>query len=85
MVRRYALRDDQWERIKAMLPSTDEWVRKTIVCSWIQCSTVTVRAYLGGTFPKVLTGTVEDFKKALTKQHMANKLEVMAINVPKKF
>jgi len=38
-----------------------------------------------GTFPKILTGTVEDFKKALAKQHMANKLEVMSIHVPKKF
>ncbi len=29
MVRRYALRDDQWERIKASLPGTAEWVGVT--------------------------------------------------------
>ena len=29
MVRRYALRDDQWERIKAMLPGSADWVGVT--------------------------------------------------------
>jgi transposase len=29
MVRRYALRDDQWKRIEAMLPGSTEWVGAT--------------------------------------------------------
>lgn len=29
MARRYALRDDQWERIKDMLPGSGEWVGAT--------------------------------------------------------
>jgi transposase len=29
MARRYALRDDQWERIKALLPGSEQWVGVT--------------------------------------------------------
>lgn len=38
-----------------------------------------------GTFPNVLTGTVEDFKKSLAKKHLADKLEILQIDVPKAF
>ena len=29
MARRYALRDDQWERIKSLLPGSEQWVGVT--------------------------------------------------------
>jgi len=38
-----------------------------------------------GTFPGVLTGTAEAFKQSLAKQHMADRLEVLKIDVPATF
>lgn len=38
-----------------------------------------------GTFPNILTGTVEEFKKALNKEHQTNKLEVLKIGQPASF
>jgi hypothetical protein len=43
MARRYALRDDQWERIKGLLPGRAfpllSHCRRTIGCSWKLCCT----------------------------------------------
>ena len=43
-MRRYALRDDQWDRIKDFLPGREgQWAarRRTIGCSWRRCSIAT--------------------------------------------
>ena len=41
MMRRFGLRDDQWERIKHLLPGREGWVGmtwRTIGCLWRRCS-----------------------------------------------
>ena len=51
-MRRYALRDDQWDRIKDLLPGREGSVgvtARTIGCSSRRCSTVIVLAFPGAT------------------------------------
>lgn len=54
MTRRYALRDDQRERIKDLLPGRKGTVgvdgRETIDCLSKRCCTVTEQAFPGGTY-----------------------------------
>ena len=54
MTRRYALRDDQWERIKDLLPGRAfpllSHCRRTIGCWWKLCSTE-----IGQEFPGVIS------------------------------
>ena len=49
-MRRYALRDDQWDRIKDFLPGREGYAaarQKTIACSSKRCSTAIERAVRG--------------------------------------
>ena len=55
-MRRYGLRDDQWERIKDFLPGSEGHVgvrRKIIDCSLKRCSIDTELAVLGVIYPSV--------------------------------
>ena len=54
MARRYGLRDDQWDRIRDLLPGREGHVgvrRRIIVCSWKRCFIDTATGYLGAIFP----------------------------------
>ena len=48
-MRRHALRDDQWDRMKDLLPGSEGWVGAkplTTGCSWMRFCTATVPASL---------------------------------------
>ena len=62
MMRRFGLRDDQWERIKDLLPGREGSVggpRRTIGCSSKPCSIVIVRGCLGAI---CRSGSVTEFR-----------------------
>ncbi len=56
-MRRYALRDDQWERIRDLLPGREGYVggqlRITAYLSMLSCIDIEL-GYLGGTYPSDL-------------------------------
>jgi len=60
-VRRYALRDDQWERIKGMLPGSEEWVGTTAKDNRLFVDAVLFR-YRAGIPWRDLPGRFGDFR-----------------------
>ena len=67
MTRRYALRDDQWERIKDLLPGRAfpllSHCRRTIGCSWKLCCTDIGQEFPGVTCFLVHTRTAPMLKE----------------------